>query len=388
MPLKYDISDFVGATAIAPGADHAAPALNTAGGDWTHAMQLAANYGADAYSNGFADLPLGAGYYNGTPLSNINVEIHGVSPAHTKLTAQTPIVNVPTVGTFGLSNLSIFGGTNPIQLGNATDNGGRMRCIDRVEFHGFSGSAVTVSGSDTPYMKYDRVTIDGAAGAIGFNFNGWLDCGSITRCDFRSYAAAIKCGAINAPQNIDISMNSFMHVGDPNAASNPHDLWYVPCTTDILPGQGLRFHNNRHGNETIQAATKRIVFADVGTDGLPKLTVASAGFVGGVTISDNDVYMGSDATPYIYTTTDNLEFNSFGWGCTLNAQAASVAQSAMLQSLSGQHTTKDKWNTNLIWDWRSPFHPQGTTTNPISNQNQNPTPAPVAAPVNPWWWWI
>jgi hypothetical protein len=98
--------------------------------------------------------------------------------------------------------------------------------------------------------------------------------------------------------------------------------------------------------------------------------------------------MGSDATPYIYTTTDNMFSNAFGQGCTLNAQAQSVANSPMLQSLSGQHTAAPDWDTNLIWDWLSPFHHQGTTTNPISLQNQNPTPVPVAAPALPWWWWI
>lgn len=309
----------------------------TPGGDWTAAIQAMA---ADArgYQAGYVKLPAGSGIYNGTPLNGGHINIQGAGPMHTALTCQTPLVDAPTVRSFNLEKLGIHGGTNLVTIGAATDCGGRYRTIDLVEFHGFTGTAINITGSDTPYFHISRVTIDGKSGATGISFAGWTDSTVIEHCEFRAYTIGLKLSG--SMQRITVRDNNFMHVSDQNTAPRT-DIWITPSPSNVSCGYGAAFDNNWHGNEGRATNDNFIAIAD-GTN-TPNLTKASTGYLSGVNIEGSTVFVTGNPpyTPYIFTTTDNLADNNWGQRCRQYGSAPFV------KTLSGRALAA----SNLVSNW-------------------------------------
>lgn len=329
--------------------------VNTAGGDWTAAIQAMANDGHSNSYNAGGDLghvvlPPGKGYYNGTPLALYNLSIEGRSPWHTILTCTTPLVNIPNLVNLNLQKFSIFGGTNPIQIGTATDNGGRYRVINNVEFHGHSGTAIKITGSDTPYFDIRRCTFDGAAGSTGISMAGYTDNSVIDHNEFRSYKIGMKLSGVM--QRIKVSNNNFMHVGETSSA--PHyDTWITPSPNagGLASGIGATFEGNWHGSEGRSTTDWFFVIAD-DTSGLPNLVTPSTGYLSGVTIRDSGAFYVGAATPYIFTTVTGakLQFNDFGESCR-RYLAAEAYGGPMLQLLAG-----DPDPTNRVRQWMDLYH--------------------------------
>jgi hypothetical protein len=361
--------------------------VSTAGGDMTTALLAMLN---DPHGNasgaggdyGHARVPAGKFVWSGTPINMANVGIEFTDPWHTIITCATPFLNLANITQLYVGGVSLFGSTDPIQIGTATDNGGRMRILENIELHGYSGTGIKITGSDTPYMRFSNITYDGAANSKGFSTAGVTDNSVFEGFEFRSYKVGAQMDGHT--QRTKCRDWNFMHVGETSA--NPRtDVHIIPSTNNINCGIGLTFQGMWHGNEGRAVDDNFFVFADAAS-GLPNLGATSAGYLYGVVIEDIGAFWPLSAQPYINAKMhgDHLQANDFGDKARRYLAAEAYGAAPMVQLPSGEVLAA----TNRIHQWLDIYTETGAVIDsfPVDFEDGPPDPTNPRRNVHDAWY--
>lgn len=205
-----------------------------------------------------------------------------------------------------IAGLTFDGGDGAIRNRYTSTNVTYIHRVLDCRFLNYAKAAISHDSSDMPLWKIERCDFNATnrTTSIGIALDGLTDLCSIVDCEFQDNRIHIKLGAggNNAKiQNCDFVQYNAMTASNPRAM-----IWVVPQTSATNAGAGLDISDNKFGNENIDAADFRILYADEGSgtnfgDRLPDTTVDSTGFVVHHTIRHN--LLNNDSgfqNPFIY----------------------------------------------------------------------------------------
>ena len=303
--LTYNVKDY---GAVGDGVVDDTTAINNA---WTDCLA----------ANGVLYFPRGTFLYTGTGLNGTQIRVRGEGPLTTSVTlgASSRFINVTTA----LSNLNVSGihFNNGVDVIKSTFTGVNVinyAIVENCEFVGYTGAAITNNASDFPYWKIKNCQFIGAnyTSCMGIALSGLSDVCSITDCDFERNRIHIKLR--KGGNNAYIRNNAFLRLGA-TGGSPRVDVWIVPDPAITNAGDGFVCDSNKFGNENLDSADYRILFADedtgAGSDNgtyFPKLTADSTGYVFGHRYSNNAFFGLAGNIPMIFSTTPNVQGIYFG----------------------------------------------------------------------------
>jgi hypothetical protein len=191
--------------------------------------------------------------------------------------------------------------------------------IQENYFENFTGVAISNNSRDNPYwMITKNVFVGGNTHTtIDIALAGGNDTSSIADNGFENYRVAIKLGS--GGSNVHITRNGFLQFTHQSTPSREHRvaIWTIPSKGQyITTGAGLTVTFNKFGNEFMDPADFRVLYADEGEgrffgDRLP-LEAPTNGVIYGQTFSDNAVFGGGGrSTPFVYSYTPNVRNNVY-----------------------------------------------------------------------------
>lgn len=205
-----------------------------------------------------------------------------------------------------ISGITFSGGAGAIRNRYTGSNVTYLHQVLDCRFLNYTSAAISHNASDMPLWKIHRCTFNAANNttSIGIALPGLSDLNTIENCEFQKNRVHIKLAS--SGNNAKIQNCDFVQYGA-MTASNPRTfVWVVPQTSATNAGNGLVITGSKFGNENLDAADLRILYADQGSgtyfgDKLPDTTVDSAGFIVQHTLRDVFVNgSGSFNNPLIY----------------------------------------------------------------------------------------
>jgi hypothetical protein len=292
------------------------------GGGYVNVMDYGANNtgGGDnttAFANAFATgdtvfVPPGdyVGTFNLDPTTTPQIVGAGWGAVKILPTTGNYFIDANRVWTTGLyvSGITFDGGAGAIRNRYTGSNVSWNHVVTDCRFQNYTGPAISHNASDMPLWKIHRCAFNAAnrTTSIGIALNGLTDECSITDCEFQDNRIHIKLGY--GGNNAKIANCDFVQY-NAMTASNPRAfIWVVPQTSSNNAGNGLVIRDNKMGNENIDAADYRILYADNDTgtyfgDQMPNLSADSTGWIIQHTIADCLVNgSGSFQNPIVYST--------------------------------------------------------------------------------------
>lgn len=295
------------------------------------------------------------------------------------------LFDVPTTINRGMiSGLQIQGGKGLFRHSlTTTNNLGRM-VFDNLELLGYTECGIGTMSENFPYILLSRIMFRGDPDtAIGYAHAGDMAGGVVSQCMFDSDKVHMKLGLSGVA--LKVMMNSFLR-NDRPASGGVTDIWFVPAATSAKAGQDTAVLANKFGNELLDAADYRILYADEdaasGADFLSRpahSTLASTGYVIGHKIKDNTFSWAAStsAVPMIYSTTDRVFNNDYS-----NNHCPGAEFSSMLSLLDGDSAVADRVaNTNILGPQYNLTvgHETLPTAHPVSKPHYGTYPDPFNA---------
>jgi hypothetical protein len=264
----------------------------------------------------------GAYHYNGTGLTNANIEIGGSRGGSTIILGASSYLYQPTTAltSFYMHDLEFQGGLGAVrQAYTGTDTSSPWKLVERCYFYNYTQCAIGALTSDSPYWKVRDNLFWAAtdAGTIGVALQGLSDNTQIESNDFRVNQVHVKLG--HGGCNAYLSDNGFIRF-NAYTAHPRYDVWVVPNPSYVNSGMGLVIDaKNKFGPENLDATHDyRIVYADedaTGTDfstHLPNLSADSTGYITGHRVGGTFYSAGSGVNnPCVYSTTPNIRSGDF-----------------------------------------------------------------------------
>lgn len=217
-----------------------------------------------------------------------------------------------------LAGLRFNGGAGCLRNSFSGTNVTDMHVVTDCAFMDYSECAISHNSSDHPYWKITRNIFrsNNSGKSMGIALAGLTDGSTIEDNEFLLNRVHVKLG--HGGNNVYIQRNDFLRFAV--AQGFPRiDVWIVPAPTDSNSGAGLVLTRCKFGNEFLDPADLRIVYADedTGADNgsrFPLLSAPSTGWIGGHSVAyvlTNGI--GDKAViPLIYSTTSNILGGVYG----------------------------------------------------------------------------
>lgn len=220
--------------------------------------------------------------------------------------------------TFHLSGIRFANGAGHVRNRFTGTNVTNPNVVVDCAFVDYTTASISNESSDHPYWKIERNYFQAANDtvAIGVALSGLTDGSTIVDNEFTLNRVHVKLrrGGNNAylARNDFVRFNAFV-------ATPRIDVWFVPNNippTFVNAGDGMVLTQCKFGNENLNAADYRILYADEGAgtfngDRLPVLT-ASTGYIVGHTVRDVNQSDIGGTIPLVYSTTPNVAGCAYG----------------------------------------------------------------------------
>lgn len=290
-------------------------------GDGT-ADDTAAIESAFRSANGEVFFPAGNYRYAGSGLFNSGgIVIRGAGLNKTRITlapGKTLVAGSTALAGLLIQDLTCDGGRGMVALTFTGTNVIGQYIVENVTCQNYTRVAIGHTASDMPYWKIAHCLFRAANNttSIGVALNGLTDLNEIVGCSFWTNRVHVKLGY--GGNNCKITHCDFIqYEAATPACPRVTGVWVVPNAGQVNAGQGLDICSNKFGNENLQGADYRILYADAGPgsflDALPLTGADSTGFIGGHTVHYNLVNGGGAVgQPFVYTTTAQLIGCDFG----------------------------------------------------------------------------
>lgn len=353
-----------GALSVATPAGSSVPATTSSG--WANVV---VDYGADpnggsdsgaAFRNAAASgkpiwIPSGIYQYSGAGMSGstLHIEGPGNNQAQIVLAPGTYFVdsNLPFYS-FWLSGLRMEGGAGAVRNTYSGTNVNDMKVIQDCWFHNYTSACIQNNSTDpgnngdNPYWKIMRNIFYGAnfTTSMGVALKGLVDSCVIQDNEFLLNRVHCK---IDRGNNCYIRGNDFLRFGGSSGFPRS-DIWVVginPATVQAAnAGSGMVITENKFGNEFLEGADYRILYADeIGGptwwgERFPNVSSVSSNIVRGHNIHSNLlVGNGSGTHALVYSTMPAIEGMVIGVN---SLSGISTAPLLRLKSATGFDHTK------------------------------------------------
>ncbi len=354
---------------------------------WAAAVADANTQVSVAVSSGFpivrARLNWPAGDYvvtTGATVANLNMVIEGAGKSATRIRIGSGaylLTATSTIYQLELRGISTSGGKGVISHTSTGVNVQGIYVVEDCNFHDYTECAIASLASDNPYWKIQRNEFYGAVGLTskGIALAGARDMSSIIDNAFLRNRYHIKIA--NGGNNVKIRNNDFIRFTSGGGSPVLVDVWVVPNTSATNAGNGLQISGNKFGNENLDVADIRVLFADetTGTNFIDKnhATTASTGFVVGASIEENTVFCVSSQTRgFVYSYTPGIRYS---W--IVNQHSGAKLPYAVEYDSAVTFTLDDRTGDSNFFGWKSMVDGLETYTGPVSSQ------ASTAIPVDP-----
>lgn len=217
-----------------------------------------------------------------------------------------------------LGGIRFDGGRGHVRNSHAGANVADLHQVHDCAFIGYRGCSISTNSVDHPYWKISNNVFHGVdyVGTIGIAMSGLSDGTTISDNAFLANRVHVKLSM--GGNNTYIQNNDFLRFGPPDGSPRI-DVWFVPAPSDTNAGGGMVITRCKFGNENLDPADLRIVYADQGTGSLiserwPVLDQPSAQWIAGHSVSEVFVNgIGDSVTiPLIRSTTANVVGGRYG----------------------------------------------------------------------------
>lgn len=221
-------------------------------------------------------IPSGTFLYNGAGMSGSTLHIEGMGDNQTSINLGSGVyfvdANVPFYS-FWLSGIRFTGGAGHVRNTYSGTNVDDMKEIRHCWFYNYTGASISnnptvgANNGDSPYWKIHNNMFWGAnyTTTMGVALKGLTDGNVIQDNEFLGNRCHIK---IDRGNNAYIRGNDFLRFNIPQGFPRT-DIWVVPIDpaagAAANGGSGLVITENKFGNENLDGADYRILYADEGS---------------------------------------------------------------------------------------------------------------------------
>jgi len=267
-----------------------------------------------------AELYIPPGNYivrTGLTASTLNCSIVGAGRENVQIqigAGQYFVTATTKVPQFTLSGISFSGGAGIVKYSSSAVNvQGHINIRDN-NFFGYTECALTSFSVDFPYWKIYNNIFYGTTTSKGIALDGLVDQSEIANNSFLLNRYSVKLG--QGGNNAKLFDNDFLRFTNGGGSPILVDVWIVPNPFNgglgyINSGEGFHSFSNKYGNENLNAADIRVLYADeaAGTNFATKnhATTVSTGFITGHSFERDFINGVSNMTRgFIYSYTPNV----------------------------------------------------------------------------------
>jgi hypothetical protein len=269
-------------------------------------------------------IPAGTFQYNGAGMSGNTLHIEAAGNNQTQIILGSGVYfvdsNLPFYS-FWMSGIRMEGGAGAVRQTYSGTNVNDMKVIQDCWFHNYTNACIQNNSTDpgnngdNPYWKISRNIFWGANfnTTMGVALKGLVDSCVIQDNEFLLNRVHCK---IDRGNNCYIRGNDFLRFGGSSGFPRT-DIWVVGINPGIVQaangGSGMVITENKFGNEFLEGADYRILYADEGSgtwwgDRYPIVNANSTNMVRGHMIHNNLlVGNGSGSHALVYSTMPNLQ---------------------------------------------------------------------------------
>jgi hypothetical protein len=217
-----------------------------------------------------------------------------------------------------LKGIRFNGGSGHVRNRYEGVNVNDYQVVTDCAFIGYSRTSISTNSVDGPYWKIERniFRANNFHSSMGIALNGWTDGSSIANNSFLRNRVHVKLA--RGGNNTYIANCDFLRFGPPEGYPRI-DVWFTPAPNDVNCGGGMVLTRCKFGNENLDPADFKIVYADEGEGAAfgerwPRLDVESSGWIGGHTVTNVFTNLIGDAVviPLVRSTTPNIVGCSYG----------------------------------------------------------------------------